>query len=170
MRETLEQISSLFKGPIEEPTNENNNQSTSSSRKPIRENRVSYELAESVEKIPKVRYKLRGVSTQSNVIYVLSPVEPNDSSSGDTPTDASQWWRVEYSYASAQPYITREVRMRLLAVYASEILIYCPISREANRLISNDRNLPKKRFLKKRAKNATKPYSSTPLMLQSVRR
>ena len=60
--------------------------------------------------------------------------------------------------------------MRLLAVYASEILIYYPISREANRLISNDRNLPKKRFLKKRAKNATKPYSFTPLMLQSVRR
>ena len=154
---------------MEEPTNENNSQSTSSSRKPTGETGVSYELAESVEKIPNVRYKLRGVSTQSNVIYVLSPVGSKDSSSGDTPTDASQWWRVEYSYASAQPYITREVRMRLLAVYTSEILTYCLILQEANKLISNDRKFPKKRFLKKRAKNATKPYSSTPLMLQSVR-
>lgn len=138
-REILERISSLFKGPIEEPTNENNNQSTSSSRKPIRESRVSYELAESVEKTPKVRYKLRGVSTQSNVIYVLSPVEPNDSSSGDTPTDASQWWRVEYSYASAQPYITREKftekavlekaseeRNEALLVYATDAAISAP--------------------------------------------
>lgn len=139
-RETLEQISGLFKGPIEEPTYENSNQSTSSSRKPIGENRVSYELPESVEKIPKVRYKLRGVSTQSNVIYVLSPVGPKDSSSGDTPTDAPQWWRVEYSYASAQPYITREKftekavlekaseeRNEALLVYATDAAISAPL-------------------------------------------
>lgn len=139
-RETLERISSLFKGPIEERVDENNNESASSSKSRARENGFSSDLAEFVERTPTVRYRLRGVSTQSNVIYVLSPAGSNNYNSEEIPTDDAQWWRIEYSYASAQPYITREKftekavlekaseeRNEALLVYATDAAISAPL-------------------------------------------
>ncbi|KAF2181671.1 hypothetical protein K469DRAFT_670767 [Zopfia rhizophila CBS 207.26] len=92
VRETLDSISNLFKGPIDDGTDSSidiTENSNTSSQVPTRRSLSS-------------PYKLCGVSTRPNVFYLLHP-----DIKSDVP-NAKQWWRVEYATGTSEAYILRE--------------------------------------------------------------
>ncbi|KAI9843482.1 MAG: hypothetical protein M1837_006328 [Sclerophora amabilis] len=53
---------------------------------------------------PHYRYTLRGVGTESNITYLLRPIEEGDTDhTVDALSRGEQWWRVVYSTAEANP-------------------------------------------------------------------
>ncbi|ORY16180.1 hypothetical protein BCR34DRAFT_611754 [Clohesyomyces aquaticus] len=113
IRETLDGISSRFKGPIDDGT----------------DSTTEANIVNSVEDTPLEEpltssYKLQGVSTRPGVYYLLHP-----DIKSDVP-GAKQWWRMEYNTATTEAYIFRE-RVTLAQVlekasseHSSALLVY----------------------------------------------
>ncbi|KAF2474107.1 uncharacterized protein BDR25DRAFT_332296 [Lindgomyces ingoldianus] len=121
VRETLDRISSRFKGPMD-----NGTESAMVATEPSSTiNGFSSHALTSP-------FKLYGVSTRPGVYYLLHPDIKSDI------PDAKQWWRIEYSTATSEAYVLRE-RLTLANVlekasseHSSALLVYA--NEEATRV------------------------------------
>ncbi|OCK85488.1 hypothetical protein K432DRAFT_377611 [Lepidopterella palustris CBS 459.81] len=117
--EAIERISSIFRGPIGNPTKTHPGKPDDKPTDKTGENSVKVDRRadedmemfsdQSPSKIDslKARYRLMGVSTESNIIYIRRPATSPTSNTDGEPSKSWQWWRIDYTYTSSRPVINR---------------------------------------------------------------
>jgi hypothetical protein len=123
IQHTLDSISDRFKPPIDDGA-ESDAHGVESDAHGVESDAHDYPPGQRGEDATRYPYKLYGVSTRRDVIYLLHP-DPKP----DAP-DAKQWWRVQYDSESTSPNIIRDrvdqqqVLERATSEAASVLLVY----------------------------------------------